>query len=90
LNLPGTREYNPCLSWLSKMCADGCMACDVFEFVDDERVTGPDEELTWQANHALASKQSLLGIQDAGRKARPCSQKPGAWAGGIVHVVSEL
>jgi hypothetical protein len=72
------------------MRADGRVACDVFEFVDDERVTGPDKELTWQASHALASKQSLLGIQDAGRKARPCSQKPGAWAGAIVHVVSEL
>ena len=35
---------------------------------DDEHMTGPDEELTWQASHALALKQSYLGIQDAGRK----------------------
>jgi hypothetical protein len=72
------------------MRADGRVACDVFEFINNERVTGTDEELTWQASHALALKQSLLGIWDAGRKARPCSQKPGAWAGAIVHVVSEL
>jgi hypothetical protein len=66
------------------------VACDLFTFVDDERVTGPDEELTWQASHALASKQSYLGIQDAGRKARPSSQTPGAWAGAIVHVLPSL
>ncbi len=72
------------------MGADGCVACDVCEFVNDERVTGPDEELTWQASHVLASKQSLLGIQDAERKARPCSQKPGAWGGATVHVIPDL
>jgi len=66
------------------------VACDVYSFVDDERVTGPDEELTWQASHVLASKQSYLGMQDAGRKARPCSQQPGAWAGAIVHVLPDL
>ena len=53
-------------------------------------MTGPDEELTWQASHALASKQSYLGIQDAGRKARPSSQTPGTWAGAIVHVLPLL
>jgi hypothetical protein len=38
----------------------------------------------------LASKQSFLGIQDAGRKARPCSKTPGAWAGAIVHILALL
>jgi len=66
------------------------MACNVFTFVDDEQVVGPDEDLTWQASYALASKQSYLGIQDAARKARPCSQTTGAWAGSIVHVVDDL
>jgi hypothetical protein len=32
----------------------------------------------------------MLGIQDAGRKARPCNQKPGAWVGAIVHVIPDL
>ena len=91
LNLPGTKEYNPCLSWLSKKIrADGCVACDIFTFVDDERVPGPSEELTWHASHVLASKQSYLGIPDARRKARPCSRQPGAWAGAILHVVPLL
>ncbi len=66
------------------------MACDIFAFVDDERVTGPDKDLAWQASHVLTSKQSYLGMQDAGRKARPCSKQPGAWAGAIVHVLPTL
>ena len=91
LNLPGTKGYNPCLSWLSKLRSDGHIACDIFTFVDDERVTGPSEELTWHASHVLAStKQSYLGIPDARRKTRPCSRQPGAWAGAIVHVVPSL
>jgi hypothetical protein len=53
-------------------------------------VTGLDEELAWQASCTLASKQSYLGIKDALRKARPCSQQPGAWAGGIVHILAGL
>jgi ligand-binding SRPBCC domain-containing protein len=72
------------------MREDGQMVCNVLTFVDDERVVGPTEELTWQASHVLASKQSYLGIQDAARKARPCSQTTGAWAGAIVHVVEQL
>ncbi len=90
LNLPGTREYNPCTSWMTKVRADGQVACNIFSFVDDVKVTGPDEELTRQASHVLASKQSYLGIQDAGWKARPCSKQPGAWAGGVVHVLPSL
>jgi hypothetical protein len=90
LNLLGTKDYNPCTSWLTKIWADGRVACDIFAFVDDERVTGPDEDLAWQASHVLPSKQSYLGVQDAGRMARPCSKQPGAWAGAIVHVLPTL
>ncbi len=90
LNLPGTKEYNPCISWITKRREDGQMACNVFTFVDKERVVGPSKELTWQASHVLASKQSYLGIQDAARKAQPCSQTMGAWAGAIVHVLDQL
>ena len=90
LNLPGTKDYDPRYSWIVKRRKDGQTACDLFTFVDDERVVGPSEELTWQASHMLASKQSYLGIQDAARKARPCSQTAGAWAGAIVHVLDQL
>ncbi len=90
LNLPGTKDYDPRFSWIVKRRKDGQIACDLFTFVDNERVVGPTEELTWQASHVLASKQSYLGIQDAARKARPCSQTTGAWASAIVHIVDQL
>ena len=35
LNLPGTRAYDPCLAWISKIRSDGCVACNIFAFVDD-------------------------------------------------------
>ncbi len=66
------------------------MVCDLFSFVDNERITGSDKELTWQASHTMAAKQSYLGVQDVGRKARPSSKQPGEWAGAIVHVMASL
>jgi hypothetical protein len=64
LNLPGTRDYDPCLSWFSKMRLDGCVACSIFSFVDNERVTGPDKELTWQASHVLRAFRMREGRLD--------------------------
>lgn len=90
LNLPGSPGYDPSITWVSKLRDDGRIACDIFTFVDDERVTGPTEKLAWDAAHTMAAKQSYLGMQDAGRKVRPGSQTPGAWAGAVVHVVREL
>ncbi len=55
LNLPGTKEYDPCILWISKRRKDGQRACNVFTFVNDEWVVGPTKELTWQASHVLAS-----------------------------------
>jgi hypothetical protein len=89
--VPGNKTYDPCRPWLAKTRAEGRIACDLFTCVDDERVTGPEEELTWQVSHVLASKQSYLGIQDAGtRKVGPSSKMPGAWAGAIMHVLPKL
>jgi hypothetical protein len=83
-------EYDPCVLWISKRRKDGQMACNIFTFINDERVMGPTEVLTRQANHVLASKQSYLGIQDAARKARPCSPMTGTLAGAIIHVLDQL
>eukprot|EP00804_Cyclotella_cryptica_P009181 CCRYP_003237-RA/>CCRYP_003237-RA protein AED:0.49 eAED:0.30 QI:0/0/0/0.75/1/1/4/0/697 len=89
LNLPGTSSYDPTTSWIAKVREDGLVACELFTFVDDERVTGATEELTWLAAHVMAAKQAYLGIQDAARKADECSQQPRAWAGAVVHVVED-
>ena len=90
LNLPGSRRYDPTFTWVAKLREDGQIACDIFTFVDDERVVGPTRELTWQASHRLACIQAYLGIQDAARKVRPCDQLNGAWAGAVVHIVEML
>lgn len=90
LNLPGSADYDPRLSWISKMRKDGLIACDLFTFVDDERPTGATEELCWQAGHRLGYIQTYLGVQDSARKVRPCSQKCGSWAGAVVHIIPNL
>ena len=87
LNLPGSRDYDPSVSWISKIRADDMMACVLFTFVDDERIVGATKELAWQASHRLTQIQSYLGIQDAARKVGLCLQQPRAWAGAVVHAV---
>lgn len=88
LNLPGSADYDPTLSWISKIRKDGLVASDLFTFVDDERVSGSTRELAREAGHRLGYIQAYLGIQDSARKMRPCSQLSGQWAGTVVHIVS--
>jgi hypothetical protein len=86
LNLPGSKEYDPRLPWVSKLrLDDGQIAADVFVDVDDARVTGPTEEDCWKARRQTASIVNSLGIQEAARKQRWGSRRPGAWAGSIVE-----
>lgn len=47
LNLPGNADYDPSISWISKIRLDGLIACDIFTFVDDERLSGATRELVW-------------------------------------------
>ncbi len=90
LNLPGNADYDPSLSWITKLRKDELIACEIFTFVDDERVTGATRELVWQAGHRLAYIQAYLGIQDAARKLRLMSRQGGAWAGAVVHTIPEV
>jgi hypothetical protein len=90
LNLPGNANYDPSLSWISKLRKDGLIACDIFTFVDDERLIGATRELSWQAGHKLAYIQAYLGVQDAARKVRPCNRQGGAWAGAVLHTIPEV
>eukprot|EP00985_Skeletonema_marinoi_P010946 scaffold5151_cov168-Skeletonema_marinoi.AAC.1 len=91
-NLPGSADYDPGKSWIAKIRKDGRLAADLFTFVEDERVMGPDEDITWKAGHRLGYIQAYLGIQNAARKLRACTQTPGAgaWAGSVVHVLPEF
>ena len=63
--------------------ATGAIASDVKFFVDDFRPCGPTEELTLTATHKVETTMSYLGVQDATRKRRPCTQTPGEWTGAI-------
>jgi hypothetical protein len=86
LNLPGSKDYDPKHPWVSKIrLTDGKIAADLFVYVDDARITGPSEEECWAATRQTASRVNELGIQEAARKRRWPSQKPGAWAGSIVE-----
>jgi hypothetical protein len=68
LNLPGNRDYDPNIPWVSKLRKDGKIVADLFTFVDDLRSTGPGDKACWQAAQRAASTLNWLGLQDAKRK----------------------
>ena len=86
LNLPGTPEYDPGESWISKRRQDGSLADDFATFVDDQRVNAGSPKRVKEAGHAISTRESYLGIQDALRKIRHFlgSRFAGAWAGVVV------
>ena len=86
VNLPGSKVYDPSLPWISKLRPDGTLASKFYIYVDDVRVTGPSEEDIWRALRKFSSTISYLGIQDAARKRRPPTTRPGAWAGSMIYI----
>ena len=86
LNLPGMLGYNPNLSWISKRRSDKSLASDFVCFIDDQRITGANADRINEVGHALSTRESYLGIQDALRKLRAAEGTcyPGAWAGAVV------
>ena len=89
LNMPGSNDYDPSVPWLAKVRSDGCLASEFYIYVDDVRITGPSEDEIWKAIRRFSSMISYLGIQDAARKRRPPTTRPGAWAGSMVYVDSK-
>ena len=88
LNLPGMPSYDPTLPHVMKWNDEvGLIAGDFITFVDDTRVCGHSKENAWQVCRRITSVEQYLGIQDAPRKRRPPSQKPGAWAGSVYEIV---
>jgi hypothetical protein len=85
LNLPGYPDYDPSLAWAAKVREDGRVAADLFIYMDDFRLTGPDADECWRASRKAASICNYLGIQDAPRKRRDVSRVPGPWAGSMVY-----
>jgi len=83
-NLPCAKGYDPSLPWLMKMRKDGKSASDIAQYVDDMRIIAATQELAWQCSSRTAKTLCYLGLQDAARKRRPQSQRPGAWAGATI------
>jgi len=89
MNLPGAIDYDPILPWVSKVrLEDGVIACDIFIYVDDVRITGCTMEEAWKSAHRVGCILSWLVIQDAARKRRNASRTAGPWAGSVVYTTS--
>ncbi|KAL7556347.1 hypothetical protein ACA910_006151 [Epithemia clementina (nom. ined.)] len=79
LNLPGTHSYQPGLPWISKRRSNGQIAADAQDYVDDLRGCAPSEEDAWQVGTRIAKVAAYHGVQDAARKRREQTQRPGPY-----------
>jgi hypothetical protein len=86
VNLPGSEWYDPSKPLIYKVRVDGTIAAEIVGYVDDNRVTSSTEEEAWLASSRVAKSAAWLGLQDAARKRRPPSQRPGPWAGCVAYV----
>ena len=82
-NFPGMETYDPSKPWVLKYFHE-TPAGDLEVYVDDVRPYGPTEELCHQVRRRAAQIIQYLGQQDASRKYRPPSQKPGPWCGAFM------
>jgi hypothetical protein len=85
LNFPGDIHYNPASPRIRKVRTDGLPAVDIVSFFDDGRVFGPTQPLVALGLRQVTSRIQALGNQDAARKRREVSLRPGAWAGCIAY-----
>lgn len=83
LNLPGSENYDPTLPWVMKVRRDGHLACEIYIYVDDCRITGWSKLECWRAARRLSQIINHLGLQDAFRKRTEPVTNPGPWAGGV-------
>ena len=88
LNIPGNPNYNPSLSWVSKVWKEGdnvFVANDFFAYVDDVRITALTQEGCRATTRRVLSMFQKLGIQDAPRKRRNLSKGGNPWAGSVIN-----
>jgi hypothetical protein len=83
-NLPGDDGYEADQPWIRKVRWDGHLGTELLQYIDDLRTTAHSKELAWRASSRIAKTCCWLGLQDAARKRREPSQRPGAWAGATV------
>ena len=80
-NFPFDQNYDPSLPRIIRVRHDGEMAAATPAFVDDGRIAGVSEQICDAATHRFCTRINYLGEQNASRKRRPKSRKPGAWTG---------
>jgi hypothetical protein len=84
LNLSCSKGYDATKPRVMKMQADGDIALEVVQYVDNVGIIAATRELTWLCSSKMAKGLCFLGLQDAARKRREPSRRPGAWAGAMV------
>ena len=94
LNLPGSSSdapYDPTRPRVMKWCdLFSRLAGDLASYIDDLRGAGASREHAWQVARRAVSILQYIGMQDAPRKRRPPSKRPGAWAGGVHRISSDV
>ncbi len=88
-NLPGSKGYRLDLPWVMKLRKDGHLVAEIFVYVDDGRMTGHSQDLTWRTARAYGLGCSRRGIQDASRKRTSPTETPWPWAGTVTHTEGE-
>ena len=83
-NLPGSANYDVSMPLLTKLGNDGLTVSEITQYVDDLRLIAATQDLAWQSGSQVAKGLYWLGLQDATRKRRMGSMRPGAWTGSIV------
>jgi hypothetical protein len=68
---------------------DGCIAADLFIFIDDLRPTCSSCKEACLVARQAPGKLNFLGIQDAPRTQQDSSQSPGVWAGGVIQMTKD-
>lgn len=84
LNLPCSPTYDPSRPRVMRITAAGKVAAALVAFFDDGRVAAHCTEHTERALRQICARLQHLMIQDAARKRRSVSLRPGAWAGAVV------
>ena len=88
LNVPGSKSYQPMKPWVFLTKVDGSLAAFFGTYIDDIRTSDTTEEGCRNTTRRVASRVNYLGQQDAPRKRRAPSKKPGAWSGAMCESVS--
>jgi hypothetical protein len=78
------KGYDATKPWIMKMRADGDIALEVVQYVDDMRIIAATRELVWLCSSKMAKGLCFLGLQDVTRKRREPIRHTGAWAGATV------